>query len=83
MASLWRRRITRVLAEREVGLSRDCARDASLVRAAGGPRMIRRLVRASAITWVPEVPLDWPRLREALSTSAASITQAWRRFSTV
>ena len=74
LASLWRRRITRVLAERAVGVSSDCASCTSLARC-GGPRMIRRLVRASAITWAPVAPLAWPRLMALLSTSAASITQ--------
>ncbi|MCY1379021.1 hypothetical protein D9M69_667030 [compost metagenome] len=83
LASLCRRRITRVLAERLVGLSSDCASATSLARAAGGPRMIRRLVRESAITWMPAEAFAWPRSKVLLSSSAASMTQACRRSSTL
>ena len=83
LASLWRRRITRALAERVLGMSSERARLARRWRAAGGPRMIRRLVRASAITRVPAPSLRSLRITALFRASAASSTQACCRLITL
>ncbi len=82
LASLWRSRMTRVLAERVVGVSRVCASAASLLRASLGPMKIRRLVRESAMICTPAVDFASPRTSELRRTSAMSTAQPCCRFST-
>ena len=83
LASLWRRRMTRVLAERVLGVSRVCARLASFCRACAGPVKISRLVRESAMIRVPAVSPASPRARVLVSTSAMSSAQPYCRLITL